>query len=249
MSKLKEPSPEEYDPSYIISNNKFWKLILWLFTYIFMSKNNLDYFSAPLFGNTRKISAEYESLLPYVHIKSYSKGNTWLHGDLVLAFCVSLKLSTWARIEGEGSSCLCPHAHCYFLCCHFFPQFSKEETEILSNFMPKPSSCCITSNGNVFCLMIKSNQNPLASIQPHCLSDSCLFTAAAAVSNLQGQCCQNRCLSEAWMALGRKMTDSAQQLAKLEKRFLVKYVKNNSSLPMTWGEKWETSLRQMAIPC
>ena len=40
-------------------------------------------------------------------------------------------------------------------------------------------------------------------------------------------------LSKAQVALGRKMTDSAQQLAKLEKRFLVKHVKNNSSLSMT----------------
>lgn len=128
-----------------------------------MSKNNLDYFSAPLVGNARKISAEYERLIPYVQIKSYSTGNAWLHGDLMLAFCVSPKLSTWARIEGEGSSRPFPHARCDFLCCNFFPQFSKE-TETLSNcFMPKTSSCCITSNGNVFCLMIKSNQNPLAS--------------------------------------------------------------------------------------
>lgn len=164
----------------------------------------------------------------------------------MLAFCGSPRLSTWARMEGEGSSC------CYFLGCHFFPRFSKEDTENLSNFfMPKPSSRCITSNRNVFCLMIKSNQNPLASIQPHCF---CLM-AVCLRPRQQLAICRDSAVRVAAsvkperLSLGRKMTGSAQQLAKLEKRFLVKYVKNNSSRSMTWGEKWETSLRQMAIPC
>lgn len=60
MSKLREPNPDVYDSSHIIISDQLWKLIAFdLLRTFFLYKNNRDWFYAPLFGNSRKIFAEY----------------------------------------------------------------------------------------------------------------------------------------------------------------------------------------------
>jgi hypothetical protein len=49
------------------------------------------------------------------------------------------------------------------LCFHSFLPTQWRGKSILSYFMPQTSSC-ISSSGNMFCLMIGNNSNPLAHI-------------------------------------------------------------------------------------
>lgn len=83
-------------------------------------------------------------------------------------FYISPQLSISAQAEGKESACLFAHVHDYFLCFHSFIQLSKEEKNSLLLLHAKHSSCFISSNENVFFLMIGSNYNPLASIQGYC---------------------------------------------------------------------------------
>lgn len=172
-----------------------------------MSKSNLDYSSAPLFGNAWKISAEYEHLIPHAQIKSYSKGNTWLHGGLMLAFCVPPKLSTWAGIEGEGSSCLATRPLLFCIVISFPNPVKKKQKLSPTSSCQNPALVVLLLVGMCFAGWLKTTRILVLPPASLFLPASCLLTAA--VSNLQGQCCQRRCLREAWVALGRKMTDSA----------------------------------------
>ena len=73
----------------------------------------------------------------------------------------------------------------------------------------KKTYCFISSNANVFCL-IGSNYNLLASIQGYCF---CLI--AVCLQQQLAICMDSAALNETQMPFGRKMTDSAQRLAKL----------------------------------